>query len=183
MENSMDAKTPQQLEAEGASAYQAGNFIEAAKLFSAAEQGYLVQGDPIKSAEMANNRSVALLQAKKPDDALLAVRDTIEIFREGPDEKRLAMSLGNRAAALEALGELDQASIDYEEAAAIFKRIGEHELRLDVMKSLSALQLRTGRSLEAVATMQAGVNGVEKPTLKHRLLKKILGFPSRFMRK
>ncbi len=181
MENAIEAKTPQQLETEGGSAYRSGDYAEAANIFKAAVEGYLLQGDPLKSAEMANNLSVALLQAKNSEDAYLAVRDTVKIFREAQDEKRLAMALGNRAASLEAMGDLNQALTDYEEASTILKKIGEHDLRLDVMKSISALQLRTGRSLEAVATMQAGVDGVEKPKLKHRLLRKILSFPSKFM--
>jgi len=47
------------------------------------------------------------------------------------------------------------------------------------MQSLSALQLRTGRQLEALATMQAGVERIERPGLKNRLLKKILDLPFR----
>jgi len=51
---------------------------------------------------------------------------------------------------------------------------------LDVMKSLSGLQLRTGSSLEALATMQSGVESIEKPKMKHRLLKRLLKLPARF---
>lgn len=183
MDNAFDTKTPQQLEAEGGSAYHSGNHAEAAGIFLAAEEGYRAVGDKMKAAEMANNCSVSLLQTDKAQDAYQAVRDTVEIFREAQDEKRLAMALGNRAAALEALDNLEQALLDYETSADILKKIGKHDLRLEVMKSISALQLRMGRSLQAVATMQAGVDGVEKPKLKYRLLKRILNFPSKFMNK
>ena len=183
MDKTFDTKTPQQLEAEGGSAYHVGNHAEAAGFFSAAEEGYRALGDELKAAEMANNCSVAWLQANQVQEAYQAVQDTVDVFRTAQDKKRLAMALGNRAAALEALENLEQALTDYEESADILKEIGEHDLRLDVMKSISALQLRTGRSLQAVATMQAGVDGVEKPNLKHRLLKRILNFPSKFMTK
>jgi hypothetical protein len=47
------------------------------------------------------------------------------------------------------------------------------------MQSLSALQLRTGRQLEALATMQSGVSKIKRPGLKNRFLKKILDIPFR----
>jgi hypothetical protein len=51
------------------------------------------------------------------------------------------------------------------------------------MQSISALQLRTGRQLQAVASMYAGVENIEKPTLKQRLLKRILGIPIQILNK
>jgi tetratricopeptide (TPR) repeat protein len=181
MNTNVDTKTPQQLETEGGNLYRQGDFVEAANSFAAAQEGFGATGDTFKSADMANNRSVALLQANQGQAAFDAVKDTVDLFRQAADERRLAMALGNRAAALEALKEFEQAISDYEESAIILKKIGEHDLRLDVMKSLSGLQLRTGRSMEALATMQSGVEGVEKPKLTHRLLKRLLKFPSRFM--
>jgi tetratricopeptide (TPR) repeat protein len=183
MENSYNAKTPPQLEKDGGVAYQRGEYKEAARIFAAAEGGYKLKGDIQKSAEMANNRCVALLRANQAEAALEAVDDTIEIFRSGHDERLLAMALGNRASAYEALRRYSEAFIDYEASAEILKEIGEQDLRLNVMKSLSALQLRSGRSLEALATMQAGVNGVDKPGLTHRLIKKLLKMPGRLLGK
>ncbi len=181
MENSLDAVTPQQLEAEGSTAYQKGDFSKAAASFAAAQEGYKTMGDELKSAEMANNRCVVLLQADDPQAALESVEGTIDIFREAEDDRRHAMALGNRASALEALGQLEAAITDYEKSADILKKIGADDLRMDVAKSLSALQLKTGRSLEALATMQAGVEGVKKPDLKQRLLKRLLALPGRLM--
>jgi hypothetical protein len=45
------------------------------------------------------------------------------------------------------------------------------------MQSLSALQLRTGHQLEELATMQAGLDGLEKPNPQQRALKKLLQMP------
>ena len=97
------------------------------------------------------------------------------------DLRRQAFALGNRAAALEALGHLDDAAQDYENSANILKDIGEHELRADVLQSLSAIQLRTRKPLQALATMRAGIDNVEHPTLKQRLLKRLLNIPFRFL--
>jgi len=180
MNNDADSQTPQQLETEGGNLYRQGDYVEAANIFAAAEEGFGAQGNELKSAEMANNRSVTLLQADQAQTAFDAVNGTVDVFRQANDERRLAMALGNRGAALEALKQFDQAVSDYEESAEILKNIGEHDLRLDVMKSLSGLQLRTGSSLEALATMQSGVESIEKPKMKHRLLKRLLKLPARF---
>jgi tetratricopeptide (TPR) repeat protein len=181
MNNDVDTKTPQQLETEGGNLYRQGDYVEAANIFAAAEEGFEAMGDVLKSAELANNRSVALLQSNQGQAAFDVVKNTIDVFRQVGDERRLAMALGNRAAALEALKEFEQAISDYEESATILKKLGENDLRLDVMKALSGLQLRTGRSMEALVTMQTGVEGVEKPKLSHRLLKRLLKLPFRFL--
>ncbi|MBC8506730.1 MAG: hypothetical protein H8D34_17840 [Chloroflexi bacterium] len=184
MQNSAEAITPQQLETEAKTAYANGDYSLAAKSFSAAQQGYKSIGDEVLAAEMANNCCVALLQEDAPaaaQEAYEVVEGTISVFKEAGDLRRQAMALGNRASAMEALGNLNEAIEDYEDSSRILKEIGANDLRMDVMKSLSALQLKTGRSLEALATMQAEVDGVEKPNLKQRLLKRLLSLPRRFL--
>ncbi len=181
MEQTADVTTPQELEAEGIQEYQQGNYYAAAKNFAAAEEGYRMRGEPLKAVELANNRSVALLQADQPDAALQAVSGTMDVFREAGDQKGWAMALGNRAAALDALRRDEEAMQDYQASADLLKEIGEHDLRMVVMKSLSALQLRSGKSLQALATMQAGVDGVDTPPLKYRLLQRLLKIPNRLL--
>ena len=128
-------------------------------------------------AEMANNCCVAFLQAGEPQAALDAVSGADVVFRITGDPKRQAMSLGNKGAALEALGHLEEAEQIYWEAAEIFSELGESELRLPLMQSISAIQLRTGRQLQAVASMYAGVENIKKPTIKQRFLRHLLRIP------
>jgi len=177
----LDTITPQQLEAEGSAAYRQGDFSKAAASFAAAQGGYETAGDELKSAEMANNRCVALLKADEPQAALEAVEGTIAVFRLAGDDRRHAMALGNRASALEALGESQAAMADFQESADLLKKVGADDLRMDVVKSLSALQLKTGHPIEALATMQAGVQGISKPNLKQRLLERLVSLPGRLM--
>jgi len=59
----------------------------------------------------------------------------------------------------------------------LLKEIGDQELRPMVMKSLSAVQLRLGQQMEALVTMQAGLDDVENPGLKQKLIKKVLRSP------
>jgi uncharacterized protein HemY len=99
------------------------------------------------------------------------------VFASADDIRRQAIALGNQAAALEALGKLDDAVGLYENSADLLKKSGDQELRSTVLQSLSAVQLRLGRQLEAMASMQAGLESIEHPSLKQRIVKKILRSP------
>ena len=176
-----DVLSPQQIAKEAQSAYKSGDYAAAAQSFEAARQGYLSANNAVMAAEMANNRSVALLQAGDEEGALSVLEGSEAIFVESGDRKRQAMTLGNQAAALEALNRLEEAEGAYWKSAEILKEIGEKDMRLSVMQSISALQLRTGRQMQAVASMHAGVDNIEKPTIKQRFLKRILGIPMQML--
>ncbi len=172
-----------QLISQGKSAYQQGDFIAAARAFDAAGDSYSVSGDELNAAEMRNNSSVAYLQAGEAQAALVAVEGTPAIFATAGDLRRQGMALGNLAAALEAMNRLEEATKAYLQSAELLESIGEKDLRAYVMKSLSALQLRSGRHIEALSTMQAGLDGIEHPKPQQRLLKRLLNVPFKFLGK
>ena len=169
--------TPDDLDREGKQAYDIEDFLAAARAFEAAADGFKDQGDKIKAAEMANNMSVALLQADQPQAALDALGNSVEVFSEEKDYKRQAMAVGNKAAALEALGELKEAEALYWESAKLLETCNEMDLRASVLQSISKLQLRSGRYMEAISSMQSGLDHVEKPNFRQRMLKKLLKVP------
>lgn len=172
-----ETASPNELANQGKSAYKRGDYIAAASVFRAASQGYKAAGDVLNAAEMANNSSVAYLQAGEAESALEVVEDTPEIFAEFGDLKRQGMALGNEAAALEALKRLDEAVEIYQQSADLLAQAGEDKLRANVMQSLSTLQFRTGRQLEALSTMQNGLEGVKRPSPQQRFLKKLFRIP------
>jgi tetratricopeptide (TPR) repeat protein len=172
-----DAVSPEILTKEGKSAYQSGDFLAAAQAFEAAQQGYLRQGDQLNAAELANNRSVACLQAGEAQAALQAVEGTAEVFAEAGDLRRQGMALGNLASALEAVDRTEEAMEAYLQSANVLEKAGEDQLRANVMHSLSTLQFRSGKQLQALATMQSGLEGVKRPSPKQTLLKKLLSIP------
>ncbi len=167
---------PEQLAEEGRELYGRGDYAGAAGRFEQAAEGYRLAGEVVLAAEMANNVSVARLQAKDATRALAAVEGTAAVFQQAGDRLKQALAYGNRAAALDALGRLDEAEAEYGRSSALLKELGENDLRADVMKALTALQIRSGRNLEALASMDIGLAGVKNPSLKQRLLTKILGF-------
>jgi tetratricopeptide (TPR) repeat protein len=157
--------------------YKAGKYEEAAILYAQAAASCRDAGDTLRAAELDNNLSVALLQAGNPQGALEAVQDTDKVFEEAGDTRRQALALGNQAAALEALDRLDEALATYRKCSDLLKSIDEQEYRSYVLKSISALQIRTGHQLEALASMDAALQNKKKLTLQERFLKKLLRVP------
>jgi len=175
--------TPQNITKDAQSAYNNGDFLSAARKYEAAMNAYTAMGDSLSAAEMANNCSVAYLQGGIPEAALQVVEGTPEVFEAAGDARRRGMALGNCGAALEALDRLDEAVEAYRQSAEILQQAGETALRLNVMQSLSTLQLRQGRRFEALYTMQNGLDGVKHPTPQQRLLKRLLKIPFQMMNK
>jgi tetratricopeptide (TPR) repeat protein len=178
-----EAISVKELVAEAQAAYKQGDYLAAARAFEAAAQGYLVQGEGMLAAEMRNNSSVAYLQAGDASSALRVVTGTPQVFEQAGDVRRHGMALGNLAAALEGLNRLDEAAQAYHQSGQLLKLAGEQELYLHVMQSLSALQLRTGRHLEAVSTMRDGLESLQRPNPRQRLLKALLQIPSKLFGK
>jgi len=166
--------SPQQLEKEGKTAYAGADYSSAAKAFAEAAEAYSVRGEPLMAAEMKNNQCVALLQSKQAQAALEAVSGTEAVFAAAGDLRRQGMALANQAAALEALRRREEAMACYQTSAEILEQAGARDLRADVMRAVAGLQVRGGKMTDAVITMQSGLMGLEKPTLKQRILKKFL---------
>jgi tetratricopeptide (TPR) repeat protein len=163
--------------------YRAGRFPEAAGLFEQLARHYSQEGDGLNAAEMANNRSVALLQSGDAQGALEAAEGTDQVFAQAGDARRQALALGNQAAALEGLQRLDEALGRYWQSADLLKQVGDVESRAVVLKNISTLQLRTGHQLEALASMDAALGGQKKLSAQERFLKKLLDVPMRMLKR
>ena len=173
---------PDRIIKEAQIAYNHKKYQVAATAYETAAQVYTTNGDELNAAEMRNNSSVAFLQANNPQAALAIVQGTEQVFAVAGDVRRQAFALGNTAAALEALGRLVDSATTYEESASLLKQIGETDLRASVMQALSAVQLRLGRQLEAVVTMQSGLEDIKQPSVTQKLAKKILQSPINILR-
>lgn len=175
--------TPEQYSKEALKAYEKGDYPTAVELFSTAAQMYQENQDALNAAEMANNQSVALLKSGRAQEAYEAARDTDKIFAAAEDTRRQAFALGNQAAALKDLGEFESSLQMYEECSALLKEIGEKEFRAIVLQNISELQLKTGKQLQALASMDAALNQKNKLSLKEKFLKKLLKVPFQTLKK
>ena len=156
--------------------YQTGDFKNAARLFGEAATVFLSQGNQLDAAEMKNNQSVALLQAGDARGSYDVAHGTAQVFLEGGDFRRQGMAFGNEAAALNALGRLDEAVVSYRLAADALEKAGEDQLRASSMQALAGIQLRKGKYLDALFSMQIGLAGLKHPSLKQKILLLLLRF-------
>jgi tetratricopeptide (TPR) repeat protein len=172
---------PSALATRAEKAYRSGKYAESAGLFQQAAEGFTLGRNALKAAEMSNNRSVALLQAGDAQGALAAAQGTETVFAGAGDTYRQALALGNQAAALDALNQPGEALERYWQCSDLLKSIGEKEYRASVLKSISALQIRTGKQFEALASMDAALDNQKRLTLQERFLKKLLDIPMRML--
>ena len=174
------APTPESLAERALQDFRQGRFAEAAVGFEAARTAFEQAGHRGAAAEAANNLSVALLQAKRPAEALRAVEGTPEVFDGLGDAKRAAQALGNLGSALEATGDAPAAEQALRQALTRFEGLGDREAQATILTSLSHLQLKRGRPMEALATMQASLEQKPRRSLRDRWIRRLLDLPSRF---
>jgi tetratricopeptide (TPR) repeat protein len=164
-----------------AAAYRRGRWDAAALAFSRARQAYLERGQALKAAEAANNLSVTLLQAGKPEQALEAVRGTPEAFLSASETRLAAQAYGNLGAALEACGRLNEAEAAYRRSIDLLDESGDVQGRAMCLQSLSRVLLRQGKPIEALGSMQSGLEAEARPSLTKRLLRRLLRLPGRVL--
>ena len=173
--------SPDELEKLALDSYRSGHLEESIERFTLARQQYLYDQNPNKAAEIANNLCVVMLAAKQPQAALEIVRETPDFFISQGDEIHAAQAYGNLASALEACGETTAAEEAYRQAIEIFKKQGDTENYSSTLQALSRLQLRQGNPLDALSTMQGGLDSMPKARIRDRVLRRLLKWPFRLL--
>lgn len=173
--------SPEQLNEQGKQAYQNSDFASAASYFLEAENAYKNNGDSLQAAEMANNRSVALLQAGDAAAAMEASKDTHLVFAQADDKLREGYSLGNQAAALKELGQKSESLKFYKLSAEKLALAGDKDNLVVVQKTISALEFENGNKINAIGAMLDALRAKEKLTLREKVLRKLFSIVARFM--
>jgi len=112
-----------------------------------------------------------LLQAGKAKDALQATEGTEEIFQKAGDTKRQGIAVSNRAAALEGLGQWNEALAEYDRAATLFEEVGEGDMHSIVRKAAANINLKRGRFVDSQMDVYDSLRLVKKPTFVQRIMK------------
>ena len=172
---------PKQLSEQGKQAYQNGNFIAAASFFLEAELLYKNNADPLLAAEMANNRSVVLLQSGNAAAALEACKDTHQIFADAGDALREGFALGNQAAALRELGQKKESLNLYRLSAGKLAKTNDRENLIIVQKHIAALEMESGNKINAMSAMLDALKSKDKLSLREKIIRKLFSIVSRLM--
>jgi tetratricopeptide (TPR) repeat protein len=171
----------EQLSDKGKEAYQNNDYEMAAVFFLEAEKSFQKDGDSLQAAEMANNRSVALLQAGKAKEAYAASQNTHLIFENVGDSLREGFALGNQAAALNELGKKSESLKLYRLSAEKLQQAGDRENLIVVQKTISSLELESGSKINAMSAMLDALRTKEKLTFREKILRKLFSLVSRLM--
>ncbi len=165
---------PDTLKDQGLNLFRQDKLTEAAEKFREAARLYEAAGQPVDAAEMLNNVAVVRLAEKDWEAALEAVHGTPALFAQHGERLRQAQALSNQAAAHDGAGRLDEAAALYEQAIDLYKELGDNENRAACWKALSSLQIRQDNKLQALASMQAGLNLSTDLSPKEKTLKGLL---------
>lgn len=162
------------LKDQGLAYFRQDKLADAALAFAAAAEAFSTQGDAPAAAEMRNNLAVVRLAQKDWPAALAAVDGTPEIFALAGDKLRQAQAISNRANALEGNQQYEPAAEAYVQAIDLFTELGEKENRAACWKALSGLQIKQDNKLQALASMQAGLNLSPKLSAREKTLKGLI---------
>ena len=165
----------QQLVDQAKAAYEKGGYPQAADLYLQASEAFLLQGDNLMAAEMANNRSVTLLMGGNAQGAYDACLGTDTIFANAGDKKRQAIALGNLASATQKMGKTKEALALFQQSSELLKECGEQDYRVYILKNISTLQFRLGQRLEAITSMRVALELEKNPSPRERVLKQLFG--------
>lgn len=125
------ARDPLQLEREGRSLYDAGQFSAAAATWEDAANGFAERGDALGRAGSLNYLSMALLELGRWQDARTAVEEAVRLS-SGTDGNRalLAQALNNQGRIQLAVGNEEAALETWREAASAYELVGDEVGRL-----------------------------------------------------
>lgn len=155
-------------------AFEKKDYPEAIRIFEQVVSDLEPLGLPALTAEARNNLSVALLKNGAAQAALDQASGTDKIFAEGGHPEKQAVALGNQAAALAGLGRSDEALEKYQQSSELFKQLGNSELRGFILREISVLQMKRGKQVESLFTMDAALESVKKPNWREAVIKKLM---------
>jgi len=102
--------------------------------------------------------------------ALAAVSGTPETFHDLGDRLREAQATANLAASHEGAGHVPEAMELFEKAIDLFGELDEKENRAACFKKLAGLQLKHGQQMQAMASMQSGLDLSPKLSAREKAL-------------
>jgi tetratricopeptide (TPR) repeat protein len=166
--------SPTELKDAGLALFRQDKYVEAIAKFTEAAQRYEAQSDLAAAAEMRNNIGVMHIAEKNFEAALEAVVGTPDVFHAIGDKLREAQAISNIANILENLSRFDEAAKLYEQAIAMFTELNERENRAACWKALSNVQVKLDKKMQALASMQAGLNLSPNLSARERTLKGLI---------
>ncbi|WP_119067272.1 tetratricopeptide repeat protein [Aggregatilinea lenta] len=150
------------------------DYEEAAETFRKAIAAYETDGVADMVAEMKVNLGLALHSSGDSESALEPMADAYDTFSEMQDKHRLAQVLGNMARIYAKLDNSEQALTNYREASAMFQEVGDEENYGQTLLAIADLHLRNGNAMLAASVFEMGLDHIEHPTTRQRMMKQLM---------
>ncbi|MDY7078174.1 MAG: tetratricopeptide repeat protein [Chloroflexota bacterium] len=171
----------QELKEEGLRLFQEGLYEEAVVKFEQAQEMFAAEGNDVEVAEMTNNLGVIHRMQGQWDKAIAALEEAKMTFVSLGDRSREAQTLGNLGGLYASKGERDKANECLHRAAGIFAELGDAQRQGETLLALGVQMWKTGDRSDGLATYEAGLQTLQKPTVSQKTLRGLLNVRTRLL--
>jgi tetratricopeptide (TPR) repeat protein len=171
----------QELKEEGLRLFQEGLYEEAVAKFNKAQEEFAAEGNDTEVAEMVNNLGVIYRMQGQWDEAITALEEARATFVRLGDRSREAQTLGNLGGLYASKGERDKAQECLRQAADIFADLGDEQRHGETLLALGVQEWKTGDRSGGLASYEAGLHTLEKPTAGQRALRSLFGLRDKLL--
>lgn len=172
----------EELKEQGIRLFRERDYEAASRLFLQAADEYKTENRPDMAAEMKTNIGLVHRSLGEYQQALDVMQEALVTFQESEDALRCAQVLGNMGGVYVALGDKEQAYNCYRQAADIFDELGEKKLYGETMLAIGDLQMRDGKLMDGATTYRSGLEFLEKPSARQKVLRGLSRFINRYIR-
>jgi tetratricopeptide (TPR) repeat protein len=176
-----ETKTAQEIKEEGMRLFHEGLYDEAAAKFERAREMFAAEGDETEEAETTNNLGVVYRKQDKWDEAIAALEKAKANFAKLGDRNREAQTLGNLGGLYADKNERDKAKECLREAADAFAELGDKEHQGETLLALGVQLWKTGDRSDGLATYEAGLQVLPKPTVRQKTVRNLLRMRNRLI--
>lgn len=178
MSESTNAET---LQAEGLRLFEEGLYEEAAVRFGQAQEMFAATGKELEAAEALNNLGVTYRLIQKWEQAQAALDEARAAFARMGDRNREAQALGNLGGLLASQGDRLRAQEYLRQAADIFAELGDTQREGETLVALGTQMWKAGDRRGGIATYEAGLLMLERPTVQQKAIRGLLRLRSRLL--
>jgi tetratricopeptide (TPR) repeat protein len=174
-------KRAQEVKEEGMRLFHEGLYDEAAAKFELAREMFAAEGDEIEEAETVNNLGVVYRRQDKWDEAIAALEEAKATFAKLGDRNREAQALGNLGGLYADKNERDKAKECLREASDAFAELDDREHQGETLLALGVQLWKTGDRSGGLATYEAGLQVLPKPTVRQKTMRNLLRMRNRLL--
>lgn len=171
----------QELKEEGLRLFQEGLYEEATIKFEQAQEMFAAEGNETEAAEMMNNLGVVYRLHGKWDEAIAALDEAKAAFARLGERNREAQALGNLGGLYASKSEREKAQEYLHQAADLFAELGDAQHQGETLLALGVQMWKAGDRSGGLATYEAGLHALQKPTASQKTLRSLLGLRTRLL--